>query len=343
MKNLNRSPRLPQLLKRQLAAEPLTLIDVGCSGGIDPVWDIFGLHIQAIGFDPLVAEIERLRAQERRPGFRYEAAHVGCPDFERLFPKALREDRVKSQSNWTFHRTSAHRAMQAMGYDYHREVFNSGAEVKLADRHVDLDSYLAAHGIAAVDFIKIDTDGHDLEVLLGARATLAERGVLGVEIECQFHGPVHPYANVFCNVDRLMREAGFALVDLDVWRYTRGALPGAFYYDLVGQTAGGAVEWADALYMRDLADPAYAEKTGFSPTPGQLAKAACLYEIFAKSDCAAELIVNRRAAFEPIAELLLDTLTPIKGGAGVYRQYLALFDADPKRFYPSSLRRRQAS
>lgn len=343
MNSLNRQPKLPQLLQRQLAAEPMMVIDVGCSGGVDEVWNVFGLNVQAIGFDPLIAEVERLRAQEKRPDFVYEAAFVGCHRYDELFPKALRDDKVKSRSNTSFARTSAARAMKAMQMNYVQQVFNQGAEVKMADRTVELDGYLADKNVAAVDFVKIDTDSHDLEVLLGAQDTLARRGVLGVEVECQCHGPAHPYANVFSNIDRLMRDAGFTLFGLDVWRYTRGVMPGAFTYDIAAQTVGGGVQFADALYLRDLGDPSYTEMTGYAPSAGRLAKLACLFEIYGLPDCAAELIVNHPHAFEPIGETLLDTLTPIKGGPGIYRRFLELFDSDPTRFYPSRLLAKKAS
>lgn len=343
MNNWNHAPVLTRLLRQQLAADPLFLIDVGCSGGVEACWNVFGPNIRAVGFDPLVAEVERLRATERRLGFVYEAAFVGSHDFDRQFPKALRNDPVASRNNYPFPRTSAWRAMQAMKLDYVQQVFNSGEEMKLADRMVEIDEYCAERKLDRVDFIKVDTDGHDIEVLLGAMQTMASRGVLGLQVECQFHGPVHPRANVFSNIDQLMREAGFTLFELDVWSYTRGDLPGAFTYDIAAQTLGGQVQFADAVYMRDLADPKYAEKTGFVATPIQLAKAACLFEVYGKADCAAELIVNHRQAFEPMADALLDALTPIKGPPGIYRKFLELFDSDPTQFYASRIRQRRAA
>jgi hypothetical protein len=37
-----------------------TLIDVGCSGGLDAAWRDVGPRLQAFGFDPMAEEIERL-------------------------------------------------------------------------------------------------------------------------------------------------------------------------------------------------------------------------------------------------------------------------------------------
>ena len=40
----------------QLEEEKFTLIDVGCSGGIDPIWQLFGPRLKAFGFDPNIGE-----------------------------------------------------------------------------------------------------------------------------------------------------------------------------------------------------------------------------------------------------------------------------------------------
>jgi len=62
------------------------LLDVGCSGGIEEHWFAFGDRLRAIGFDPLIAEIDRLSSLNTDPGVVYEAAYVGCREYDRLFP-----------------------------------------------------------------------------------------------------------------------------------------------------------------------------------------------------------------------------------------------------------------
>src|SRR5262245_45555579 len=85
----------------------MCLIDVGASGGIDRRWSKFGDRLTAIGFDPLIAEIDRLKAIETRPKVRYEAASVVWRDFDRFFPPSLRDDRIASRFNQPFERSSA--------------------------------------------------------------------------------------------------------------------------------------------------------------------------------------------------------------------------------------------
>ncbi len=67
-------------LAGQLGDTRFTLIDIGCSGGIDEVWRIFGSRLRAFGFDPNLQDIERLNAAEaKHSGVEYIAAFVGPP------------------------------------------------------------------------------------------------------------------------------------------------------------------------------------------------------------------------------------------------------------------------
>ena len=83
------------------------------------------------------------------------------------------------------------------------------------------------------------------------------------------HGASHPYANTFANIDGLLREWGFSLFDVDLWRYSRRSLPDKFYYQLAGQTVTGQVQWGEAVYFRDLARPDYEQMHGFAAGTGE--------------------------------------------------------------------------
>ena len=54
-----------------LVDEGFTLIDVGCSGGIDPLWRAFGARLTAFGFDPDINECKRLNTIEKLPSIKY--------------------------------------------------------------------------------------------------------------------------------------------------------------------------------------------------------------------------------------------------------------------------------
>jgi FkbM family methyltransferase len=63
--------------------------------------------------------------------------------------------------------------------DYKLETPVAGERIGL----ITLDDYCAAHGVERIDYLKIDTEGHDLQVLRGARAMLDRRAIRIVQFE----------------------------------------------------------------------------------------------------------------------------------------------------------------
>jgi FkbM family methyltransferase len=312
------------------------LIDVGASGGIERHWSVFGDRLRAVAFEPLVAEVQRLQARAAGTKVRYEAAFVTCRDFDDLFPPELRNSRIRSKNNDPFQRVSAVRAQELMRMNYTEHVFNAGAPAVYADRRVVLDDFIPGADLPSVDFIKIDTDGHDFEVLLGADALLRSGGVLGMSIEAQLHGAVHDHANTFANIDRFMRGHGFSLFDLELYRYSRSALPAPFVYDIPAQTTTGQVLWGEAVYFRDLASADYEQMWTYDLSRERVLKLASLFELFGMPDCAAELLVSRRALVGGATENLLDALAaPGEETPGAYQKCIAAFERDPQALYRS--------
>ncbi len=315
----------------------LVLVDVGASGGIDRRWAAFGERLAAVGFEPLIYETERLNAVETRPKVRYEAALVGCREYDELFPRALRTDEVRSRTNQPFGRSSAVAALRIQQKDYVREQFNAGGEVLYSDRFVTLDEYFAESSLRP-DFLKIDTDGQDLQVLLGAANLVSSPDLLGIQVEAQFHGAVHDYANTFANIDRFLRQRGFSLFDLEPYRYSRAALPAPFAIGVPAQTVSGQVLWGEALYFRDLTHPLYKAMFEVERTRDRVLKLCALFSLYGLDDCAAELLLAADAQLRPgERDALLDALTPRLFGDRTYRDYIARFTENPAAWLPQHL------
>lgn len=315
-----------------LEAQPLSLLDVGASGGIDGFWNQFRPQLRAVGFDPLVNEVDRLKNAEVDPQIRYEAAWVG-DGTQRDWPP--RGQTLHSIS-------SAARATDLMHFDYAQVHFNSGSELVYSDRILTLDAFVEAGGIDDPDTIKIDVDGFDYFVLEGARKILQEGRVVMVECECTFHELIGSAWPCFSDIDRFMRSCGYRLVDLDPWRYTRRDLPGRFVYDIAAQTESGQVHFCDALYVLDITvDPAALAR--LRAHPAKLAKSVLLLEAFGYPDLAAATLMRMRA--EGIGppgldiDTALDRLVPANPfGAADYKSYIAAFEAGPDRFMPAGWR-----
>jgi len=107
---------------------------------------------------------------------------------------------------------------------------------------VSLDSFLAGAGVHVVDFLDLDTQGSELEILDGAQSFL-EKSVVALKCEVEF-APLYEGQPLFGDVDRCLRKFGFMLFDLSRSRYRRANFPA---YALTR----GQLLWGDALYLRD--------------------------------------------------------------------------------------------
>jgi hypothetical protein len=281
-------------------------------------------------------EIERLTKEEKNPNVHYYATLVGLPADH---PVAIRREELRYHETYfePFGRTSA-MAAQAHAKEAGSATFyetNDWPELELSTRRVGLAEFLRSENVETVDFVKTDTDGGDLEVLLSFEPMIESSGVLGFMVETPFTGSADDAAHTFHNVDRLLKRHGFLLCGISVNRYSRAALPAPFEHSILAQTVTGQPMWGDLVYLREGAHDDYARFGELSPA--KLLKLACLYELFLLPDCAAEILLAQRELLSPLVDVdrMLDLLTPpFRGRSVSYREYLDAFEQDPTQFYP---------
>ena len=105
-----------------------------------------------------------------------------------------------------------------------------------------LTDSLAAAGIDSPDFIELDTQGNELEILSGAERLIAS-SVVGLQVEVEF-GQMYVDQALFADVDRYLCNRGFFLLDLSTHRVRRAAAPAT-------TATRGQILWGHALYLRD--------------------------------------------------------------------------------------------
>ena len=294
----NYNPRLLLALTARGAFRdaPVSLLDVGCSGGIEAFWrGIPSDQFRAIAVDPMVDEIDRLRGLETNANVEYVPAWIKCKSYPE--PEGV--------SNRLFRPTSA--------MAYAATAVSSPRQPRLADKTVSADELVTY----SIDFMKVDTDGGDMEVLVSAEGTLAS--VLGVAIEVQFQGFQGDYDNTFSSIDRFLRRHGFSLYDLDVHRYSSDALPDNFVYIIPAQTNRGQIILGEAVYLRH---PALMDSSA-------ALKLAAFFEIFGLNDCAVAVIQANPGVFE---EGDLDILADEWHAGETYASLMQRFKTDPRSF-----------
>jgi methyltransferase FkbM-like protein len=339
-----------RLVAKNLREERFALIDLGCSGGIEPIWRLFGDRFAAIGFDASASECRRLVAEETSANVHYISGFVGiAPDH----PFARHAEGLPLFDNNFLLRTSAAWSLElrakslADASDREKMQHNVWMDTELADANkpVFVSETLAKFGFESVDFLKIDIDGPDFQVLNSLDGAFEKLGILGVRLEVNMFGGAGDTTHTFHNTDRFMRQQGYVLAHLDNRSYSMRALPSRFAITMPGQSVRGRIYQAEAFYARDLAADQW-KPLADSMSTEKLAKLAAIFSAWEQPDGAAELLLkfrDRLSALFDVDEALDMLAAQVQFADGdkdeveilSYRDYMSLFESKPAEFYPS--------
>jgi hypothetical protein len=335
-----------QLAAQGLKSEHFTLVDLGCSGGIDPAWRAFGDRLRGVGFDASVSECRRLEAAETHPNIRYVAGFADIPPDHPFAKRA--EGRPLSGSTSLFGRFSVAWSMEMRAKrlegapEKEKLAHNLWWETELADRSKPVYVPKALHdlGTTDVDLLKIDIDGDDFRVLNSFDGLFGSFGILAARLEVLMFGGADDTLHTFHNTDRFMRQQGYALMAIEPRTYSMRALPARYTNTEPAQTVSGRLFIGDAFYARD---PAGLEEwKGLADTLSdeKLIKLAAIHTVWKLPDVAADILVTFRTRLQSRIDIdkaldLLavqaqpDAATPLS-----YRDYMALFATDSPAFFP---------
>lgn len=292
---------LTRHLSPKFVNEPFVLVDIGALWGMHERWKALGASLKAFCFEADHAECDRLNAAAE-PGVRYIpeviAGKVGLA---------------------TFHETkfTASSGLYPVNEKFFGRLLNRENAKILHARKVTtqtLDMARSEYGIQEMDFIKLDTEGAELEILQATDLG----STFGVYTEFRFHREING-TPAFHELDAYMRSQGFMLYDLEFSRQSRSGLPyrgPKLQYTngerLYVHTESGQIMDGNALYLRD--------PMLFTMDASQIMKAACVFELFNLNDCAAELLLERGKEADIDVPYCLDLLA-----GGSYREYLEAY------------------
>ncbi|WP_242541806.1 FkbM family methyltransferase [Leptolyngbya sp. Cla-17] len=153
----------------------------------------------------------------------------------------------------------------------------SGLDFTIDLETTTLDSFFQRKSLNSIDFLQVDVQGADLQVLEGA-TNLLDQGILAIQVEVEFS---HLYVNqpLFADVDNFARKHGFTLFDLDVARWSRSPI--------CSTSRPGQILWGDAFYLRD---PFHENSSSVFKQPSAILKLACIADILGLTDYALELL-----------------------------------------------------
>ncbi len=199
---------MTNLLRVVESIEPgigFTLLDVGAQGGLPREWEEIANFVRVIGFEPIKTECQALRE---------------------TFPQNIYFD----TGLWEEQGTVPFYLCKSNDYSSilkpHVENFRTVGKLPAVETYslatIDvntIDNLLSSDGSARPDFIKLDTQGTELQILKGGRTVLAA-SVLGVCVEVAFIELYEGQA-LFSDVDQFLMDDGFefmAFKGMSFWR-----------------------------------------------------------------------------------------------------------------------------
>ena len=303
------------------ANDPVVIIDVGARWGFNAEWKTFGKALQVYCFEPDEEECKRLNSASSG-NVKYIPAALGSHEYE----ATLFETKLVASTG--LYKTD-------MGF-FSRMLNRDNAEVVKEHRVqvTTLDKALERFGVHSVDFIKLDVEGAELDVLVGAERFMESSSLLGILPEIRFQEEING-SPIFWEMDAHVRKFGFRLFNMRFTRQSRRALPypgladyrmpdGTKFY---AYTKHGQIMDGDALYFRDLMIRAN-KPIAAAAKPAAILKAAAFFEIYCLNDCAAELLIEYRDRLTGLVDCdhLLDLLAaPMQKQAIGHKAYLKAY------------------
>ena len=220
---------LEDVLMRPLQGmqEDLLVVDVGARNGM-VIAPGLARHAKLLGFEPNVAEFKKLNEH------RTDAERAG------LTPTTFKQEEYLDCALWsedsirTFFITTGTGACTLMGEaraPVVRRIWTEGSSMPFGDLHTTvletapvscrrLDHVVPAGRI--VDFLKLDVEGAELEVLRGASRMLGQGDVLAIKTEFACL-PLYESHPLLGHQQVLLDDYGYRLIDLDLAHlgYTR--------------------------------------------------------------------------------------------------------------------------
>jgi FkbM family methyltransferase len=311
--------------------------------GIPNYWSLLRDQLHVIGFEPDEPECYRLNALKTEWS---QTCYPYALDSVAQTPRHLylREHNRAADGiypwTWWSERFGVATPKEARNMRPYRRADYATERERISLDTTTYNAVARAEKLPRPDFMKIDVEGAELDVLKGADDFLDVNGILSIEAEVRFI-PIQE-CPLFIDIYNYLGERGYHLFNLSPFRISRRVLPMPLLWDhrdhngepmMIGHTTRGQFAIGDAFFARDLIAEGFVVHRDDRSSQLRVLKAAAMLELYNIPDCAAELLLYYQ---DPLKELIdvhryLDQLVPEDSDISRPRNYAAYLELYRKR------------
>ena len=227
-------PHLGKNLQTMLAGADIKLVDIGARGGTLPQLHLLASLAHLYACEPDVEEAEALPTKL-----------MGLAQWKKItvIPEAIAS--TTGERDFYLLGRRGLSSLLKPNYGLVKKYFpyeDWQVTSRISVPTIPLDRAAQQYGFSDACFLKIDTQGTELDILQSGEKLLRKE-VLAVYVEAEFQ-PFYEKQPLFADVDAYLRDLGFTLFDLQPESVRRSTRPRSRY-------SRRQVIWAHALYMKD--------------------------------------------------------------------------------------------
>ena len=284
---INQKLYLNDYVDQNIKHSKINVLDLGCYGDVPDYWHKYE-SVSFYGFDIDAPEINRQKKKYNNTGkYNFFNFRISEPQNLEKF-KELYRSHYYNKNFYTQRTVQAYAHEKKKNYNDQQSIINYNLVSK------DIPSITIGEIITTnlvpkdINFLKIDIDSNDHEVLYGADKLIDQKDLFGIQIEVDFVKWKNSNSfRDFTEVTRYLQSKKMVLCNLSTSSYSSNDLPIKYMYNFPGPNFYGCPLQGDMIFFKHLNDE-YLK----SLKTDQIIKLLRLLEIFNMNHLAIEVLNN---------------------------------------------------
>lgn len=306
----------------------LNILDIGCFGQDIPEQYSLQKNIKFFGVDIDRQNINYLKKKySDNLNYLFYTSEIVAPKNLDVFHKKYKHNFKNKYKNIAFESTVSQKYSGIKPSI--NQISQKATDVPSKPAKLTIDEILKKNNIDNINFLKIDIDSNDTDVLYGSENLLKNDNLFGVKVEVNFTNPVSS-KNIY-EPYLYLSDHNFVLHKIITNSYASDKIPENFFYNFSGQNFNGTHLYGDLIFFKTL-------DKNFIKTLDKykLLNFCRILEIHNLNGMAAEILLNCKGKFNSkeikkyLNKLCEKSSFEIFGKVLDYKKFIDLIDDNPQ-------------